>query len=274
MRNLRNILSAAAIVAVTFLASCNKDDDGDDIEVIEDVLSEYAYKNDSILTDGTISRQRIKIANNETIARMNGATEWTIEAWIKPQSEANLFYNQEVVRRWDQFNFTMYSKGRIYLTVKDGSGSSTYINTNENVITGGVWQHVAAICDGASIKIYVDGVDVTREAYPAMAMNTMAADGSSNGYIGYGGTANTRTNFIGEIDGVRVIAKSFNILDLNTTDVEGELYATSNETAMLFNFEKEFETIGAGTADEKVVTVNDADEGEALVQYGGVRVAL
>ena len=273
MKNLRNILSVTAIMAVTFLASCNKDDNSGDIEIIPEVVSEYAYKNDSILTDGTISRQRIKIVNNETIARMNGATEWTVEAWIKPQSVENLYYNQEVVRRWDQFNFTMYSKGRIYFTVKGASGS-TYINTKENVITGGEWQHVAVICDGTSIKIYVNGEDVTKQDYDAMALNSMPADGSSNGYIGYGGSAKTATNFIGKIDGVRVIAKSFNILDLNTTDVEGELYATSNETAMLFNFEDEFETIGAGTADEKIVTVNEADKGEALVQYGGERVSL
>ncbi|MEN8136921.1 MAG: LamG domain-containing protein [Bacteroidota bacterium] len=298
MKNFRNILSVVAIATATVFTSCDKDSDDPEVIEVESVYSEYAYEQ-TVNADG--SDQRIKIANNEALARMNGATEWTVEAWI---NTPEVVKNQEVARRWNQWSFTMYSRDRIYFTVKDDDGNSTYINVRPGAIKTNVWQHVAAICDGTTIKLYVDGVNETfyvteweyeddgtthvvdadgwwvvkayNDYYDAQAMNTIAADdASANGYVGYGGVGNS---FVGKIDGVRAVAEKFRIEDLNYDDVNAELYSVTAETSLMFNFEEEFETVdytdAEGNPATKIVTKNEADGGEVLVQGGGVRVAL
>ena len=45
-----------------------------------------------------------------------------------------------------------------------GNGSWNELNSSSNVVTLGVWHHIAATYDGAMMKIYVDGVQVASQA--------------------------------------------------------------------------------------------------------------
>ena len=185
--------------------------------------------------------------------KLNGATDYTIEVWVKPTSAD--IHNNVILKRWDQFAITLYQDAnpRFYFTHYSPSdtGTNTYVNTLYNVINIDEWNHLVVINDGTAntLKLYANGVEVTGntdgEATTQTALPLDPAPVSSNLYVGYGGSG---SYLIGLVDKIRVknTAEDFSSLQSSVTNTD---YTTDADTAILYNFNE-----GSGLS-----TVNEAD---------------
>jgi len=209
--------------------------------------------------------QRVKYSSDANLDQLNGAENYTIEAWVKPTTD--VIHNKVVMKRWYQFALTLYKDDlkKVYLTLygapyDDGSGTivqdRTYINTTDNVINIGEWNHIAVINDATAneLKIYVNGVDVTLQHYDAMALISNPDDANStyapNLYIANGGSG---TYLAGQMDDIRIVKEALNIADLNTS-VNDPVYATNANTIVQFNFNE-----GSGVTTKNAATDTDVD---------------
>jgi hypothetical protein len=86
----------------------------------------------------------------------------TICCWVKPETVGGVFY---LATKYDtsgnQRGYSLYSGGNAsgdvtFILSSDGVGY-TAAYTAGNVLTAGVWRHVAAVYDGVDMRIYVDG---------------------------------------------------------------------------------------------------------------------
>ena len=199
--------------------------------------------------------QRLKYtttADDILDTKLNGATDYTIELWVKPTSAT--FHNTVLLKRWNQFALTLYKDAdfRFYLTVY--GASTVYVNTINNAFTLNEWNHIVIICNSAdnTIKLYNNGVDVTDDTETAADVVLADSPASSNLYLSYGGSG---TYFTGLMDKIRVKNTAETIGDLQTS-VTDDPYTTDDNTAILYNFNE-----GTGLS-----TVNEADNKDATLQ--------
>lgn len=221
-----------------------------------------AQSDNCLKYDGVNSR--VKYNTDATLDNLNGATDFTIEAWFYP-SDADI-HNRVIIKRWYQFAITLYQNDnhRIYFTHYTNNGQDRiYVNSLYNVINMDAWNHVAVINNSTenTLKIYVNGVDVTADASgnatTQTALTLEANPGNqANFYVAYGGTG---TVFNGFVDKVRIKTTAENINNLNTTDPLGMPYAMDTDTVLLMNFDE-----GSGTT-----TVNEATGVDAELQCRG-----
>jgi len=203
--------------------------------------------------------QRVKYTSDANMDNLNGVTDYTIELWVKPISgEIN---NKVVLKRFYQFAVTMYkdAERKLYFThygapTKDGKDqATTFINTIDNVINIGEWNHIAIINNSTDneLKIYVNGADVTFEHYDAIPLYATPDDISAtyhpNMYVG--GVSGSYSNT--QIDDVRILKVAKNISELQTTSVGGAEYSADGNTIILMKFN---EGTGIVTADDANAT--------------------
>ena len=183
---------------------------------------------------------------------LNGATDYTIEAWVKPTSAT--FNGTVILKRWDQFALTLYEDAnkRFYFT-HYSSGGNTYVNTIDDAFTLNEWNHLVVVCNSStnSIKLYSNGVDVTLGTQTALTLE--ASPTTPNFYLGASGSGGSY--FTGEIDKVRVknTAETISSLQSSISDTD---YVSDANTAILYNFNE-----GSG-----LTTVNAADAQSATLQ--------
>ncbi len=227
------------------------------------LIQSIAFAQDyTLLFDGANSR--VKYPNDTTLDMMNGATDYTIEAWFYP-TDADI-HNNVILKRWYQFAITMYQDAnrRIYFThYSNGGVDKVFVNSLYNVVNLNEWNHVAVINNSTdnTIKIYVNGVDVTADSSGTATTHTAlpleAAPGSSaNFYVGYGGSGTVPYAYI---DKVRVKKTAEDIANLHTSDVSATPYTTDADTALLLNFDE-----GSGTT-----TANEATGTMATLECSG-----
>ncbi len=183
---------------------------------------------------------RVKYLDDATLDVMDGASTYTLEAWIYPTSTT--VKNKVVLKRWYQYALTLYTdslysveandpdNGRRFYFTHYGS-SNTFYNSIDNAITINEWTHIAVVCDGTNTKLYANGVDVSRPTNPAPLSLAVPSATDANFYLGYGGSS---TAFPGYIDKVRVIKEAINPATFNPT-VTGPAYTSNENTAVLFN---------------------------------------
>ncbi len=183
--------------------------------------------------------QRVKYSSDATLDMMNGATDYTIEAWVKPLSTD--INNNVVIKRWYQFAITLYKDDakRLYFThygtPVDFSQSSTFVNSIDNAITLDEWNHIVVINDSTKneIKMYVNGVDVTLQHYDALPLISNPDEGHAtfapNLYVANGGSG---TYLEAAIDKVRVIKEALDITTLQKL-INDPNYTTNSNTALL-----------------------------------------
>jgi len=97
----------------------------------------------------------IEVENSESL---NFNNQMTIEAWIKPNSWVNWL---RVVAKgsYPNFQYLMLlggSLGQIGFCVKN-SGAENNAYTDAGAIKLNQWHHVAGVCDGKQIMMYIDG---------------------------------------------------------------------------------------------------------------------
>jgi hypothetical protein len=118
--------------------------------------------------------------------------DFTIEAWIKP---SNVTRGMEIFQRhgWnnDGYRFQTGSSGDLkFYTFQ--SGANQVSSTADATITAGEWYHVAVVRQGASVRIFVDGVDKIGTAGshidPAYVASRVARIGTSYAPEAFNGT--------------------------------------------------------------------------------------
>jgi hypothetical protein len=142
---------------------------------------------------------------------LNNRGAFTIAGWIKPTvtpgARIGLFGQNDCV----EFGFISGTTMECW-TPGGGSVQASYTNTMNT------WHHVAAVGDGASIRIYVDGVQ------RASGGTTTASYGSSSEpfRIGGGGIFDTTGNFFnGQIDEVVVYHRALSVSDVQLLHQSG-----------------------------------------------------
>jgi len=206
---------------------------------------------------------RVKYVNDTSLEKLNGATDYTIEAWIMPTDED--ISGKVIMKRWNSFALTLFQNDnmRVYFThYADDGATKIFINSLYNVIILNEWNHIAVINDSAAntLKLYVNGVDVSANypgdatSYEALTLDaTPGAD--ANFYIGYGGSG---TLFNGYADKVRLKNVAVDSATLQT-DINDVDYASDADTALLLYLNE-----GTGTT-----TLNEASGTNAdLSCYG------
>ena len=217
------------------------------------------------------STSRVRYANDSQLDLLNGATDYTIEAWFYP-TDADI-HGRVILKRWHQFAITLFQNNnrRIYFTHYTVAppnsrltDQSVYVNTLNNVVNLNQWNHVAVINNSTdnTLKIYMNGVDVTVDdsgnAAPHTALTLEDTPGTSaNFFVASGGT---NTFFNGYVDKVRIKKTAEDIANLHTSDPMAQPYITDADTVVLMNFDE-----GSGNT-----TVNEPNSVNAELRcFGG-----
>ena len=205
--------------------------------------SDYCLKYDGV-------NSRVKYSTDATLDNLNGATDYTIEAWFYPtDTDIN---NRVILKRYYQFAITLYQNNnrRIYFThYANNAADKIFVNSLNNVVNLNAWNHVAVINNSTdnTLKIYLNGVDVTADSNgngtTQTALPLEANPGAdANFYVAYG---NPGTVFNGYVDKVRIKTTAEDPNNLNTSI--DETYSLDTDTVLLMNFD---EGIGTTTVNE------------------------
>ena len=95
-------------------------------------------------------------------------TSITVEAWINPTAWGPNIFSGNIVNKedaaWAGYMMRCGASGQLNFAI--GNGVNWYeTNSPANVLGLNTWQHVAATYDGAFVRLYVDGLEVTSMAY-------------------------------------------------------------------------------------------------------------
>ncbi len=200
----------------------------------------------------------VKYVDDATLDRMSGATSFTIEAWIFPKSGAELQKNDRILQQVFSFALVMWdgnNDGKVedwYFRYYHNSAWHSVNTTGDATLTLNAWNHVAVICNATNntIKLYVNGVDVTDGTYTAVTLSTRTND---HLYIGEAGDGTGY--FYGNIDEIRLKDEAVSPSDLQAKITDNE-YTTDSHTAALFHFNE-----GTGTTTMSEASGNDATLG-------------
>lgn len=128
-------------------------------------------------------------------------TAITLEAWVYPTSFQPNIWQGNVINKGDisQAGYMLRVGGSGQVNFNFGSfGAWNELNTGVGVLILNTWQHIAATYDGASVRIYVNGVEVATTNYTASI-----ASANQPLYLGEDPEYNGRF-FPGRIDEARV----------------------------------------------------------------------
>jgi hypothetical protein len=129
----------------------------------------------------------------------------TIEAWIRP---TNVSGYRSIFSKWDavggvnqrSYEVSLYPGGRCYLLVSPvGTDSGATFVLSSNAVPLNEWTHIAAVADGSTLKVYLNGVlDAEGEYYAGIYPGTNAA--GIGGVVGGATPGNSISRFAGRID--------------------------------------------------------------------------
>lgn len=97
--------------------------------------------------------------NNLRIGMDSICGHWTLEAWIKPDTDK--WKHEEVIIGGGEYS-SLNSLDNLPLTIKEGKLHNAGANLTGCEIPQGEWSHVAAVCDGTHILLYLNGIEVAR----------------------------------------------------------------------------------------------------------------
>lgn len=213
--------------------------------------------------DGVSENQSIKYTDDATSSLIDAATDYTIEMWVYPQDNMNS--GDVLLSMTDIFRLTFYTNNRFYFTHKDPSASvvNTFYNVTDDALTMNQWNHIAVICnstdgDNGSIKLYVNGTDVSADTYEAKAL----IGGSEDNHVYVGSFLGNATQFPSMMAReIRVKKEAVDPSTLNI-DISDANYTTDANTAILFHFAE-----GTGLVTENEASGTNADLGFSDAHY-------
>jgi hypothetical protein len=159
----------------------------------------------ALRTGATASAQYVSISEavDDSIT-----SQWSASVWVYRKSASD-----GTIVRNDEGNGT---RGFLIDIFSNNARSYAYVN-GVNVATGvttlstGKWYHLVGVCDGTTVKIYLNGVQ-DGSANIGTAGNIGLS--STPLYIGYGNFANS--NFDGYIDDVRIYNRALSLGEIKT----------------------------------------------------------
>ena len=117
---------------------------------------------------------------------LSGTTDFTLEAWIKPNSPAKaMIIQQRYLSGFNgEYQFAVNADGTLAFTVYGGGGYQFNFSSGNvaSPVTDGNWHHVAAVRSGANGYLYADGTLVG-----SASGNPAPLDPSFRVYIGVDG---------------------------------------------------------------------------------------
>jgi hypothetical protein len=169
-------------------------------------------------------------------ANQNTGSQIAIEAWINPTT---LPHGATILQKRSASNIGGYvfeptkqpfgNDNGLQFVISIG-GTYSSLQTPANVLTTGVFQHVAATYDGTTMRIYVNGIEVANKA------QTGAIDATTDPIVLGRNVTNTSIAFQGAIDEVALYNRALSadeITSIVNAGIAGKLKqtATSGTTA-------------------------------------------
>ncbi len=179
----------------------------------------------------------VKYFNDSYLQMLDGATDYTLEAWIFPDTSIEKY--DRVFQRYYSFNIVIWHVSADtdscdwYFTAYDNNGNSHYFNAKQSIAIG-AWNHIAVInnSEEGTLRLYVDGQDVTTENYANFTLRDAVSN--DNFYVGQKG--NGTDFFTGYIDEVRLKNIAINPSELNS-NIQNN-YSSDANTSLLLHFDE------------------------------------
>jgi hypothetical protein len=182
----------------------------------------------------------VRYADDSALDLMDGATDYTLEAWVFPIDTADIY--DRIFQRYSSFQLTFWkidtllSKASWYLGVHNGTAFQFF--NADTTLELNTWNHIAAICNSQenTIKLYVNGVEATDPSYgPYTALALRPSQANDNLYVGNSGGGSGY--FGGFIDEVRIKNQAIDPITL-PTNTSVLPYVPDANTAILFHFDE------------------------------------
>jgi hypothetical protein len=118
-----------------------------------------------------------------------GAGDFTVESWIYPTVAQNAYVVGQTDASFTAANTSLY----VYITslriprITVYVGGSFYDAISSTAVTLNTWTHIAAVRDGATLRIYVNGVQTGTVSVTTLTVNTSTASvsvGRAGDYAG------------------------------------------------------------------------------------------
>jgi hypothetical protein len=142
-------------------------------------------------------------------ASLHLSSGMTLEAWVKPTALGSTWRTVIFKERLGGMTYALYANddfsrplGQIYDTAERGAGGTAPLTPN-------VWTHLATTYDGSSLKLFLNGVQVSSVSVPSSIV-------SSTGLLKIGGNGIWNEDFAGLIDEVRVYNRALSAAELST----------------------------------------------------------
>jgi len=117
-------------------------------------------------SSGSFSSASVASAASPNFASF-GSGDFTLEAWVYPTAFANfetlMFVSAGVSNSWTtnhQMELVLNSSGQVLFGFSNGTSSEQTFTATGGSLTLNTWQHVAAVKQGTTVTIYLNGVSV------------------------------------------------------------------------------------------------------------------
>ncbi|MFC5468014.1 DUF5695 domain-containing protein [Cohnella suwonensis] len=143
----------------------------------------------------------------------NGATSFTVAAWVKANSLSNWTRIFDIGTGTTNYMFLSPQPGAAglrFAITTNGNGSEQQISSTTAFPTG-VWKHVAVTISGSTGRLYVDGVQVATNA--SMTLNPSSLGNTTQNWIGrsqYSGDP----YFNGSVDDFRMYSRALSASEI------------------------------------------------------------
>ena len=148
-------------------------------------------------------------------ASLNLTTAMTLEAWVYPTATASTWSTVLMKEQPGEFVYTLYAGARpnrphvFFNTGTSAKSERTTIGAQALLVN--TWSHLAGTYDGATLKLYVNGVLVASNPFTGPIL-------TSTGALRIGGNGIWKEFFQGRIDEVRIYSRA-----LSSTEVQADM---------------------------------------------------
>ncbi|MEK7165744.1 MAG: LamG domain-containing protein, partial [Patescibacteria group bacterium] len=157
----------------------------------------------------------VNVANNTTL---NPTGDMTISAWVRfDQLGAEVGRYQKIIYKghnvtpWESYELMMDENNQIIFT--RAGGASSYAGAGyTGAVSKGAWYHIVGVSSGASMKIYVNGVDSTGWSYNNVSGSFLQ---SSNMDLRIGNSPWNSEYLKGAADDVRIYNRALTAAEVN-----------------------------------------------------------